>query len=421
MSSTDNASINTSPAVGSLDVEKVRADFPILAREVNGKPLVYLDNGASTQKPRQVIDRLTKYYEEENANIHRGVHFLSQEATRLYEDARSRVQRFLGASRPEEIVFTRGTTEAINLVAQSFVKPRLNEGDEIIVSGMEHHSNIVPWQLIGKERGAKLLHVQVNERGEVDLDHYASLLSDKTRFVGIVHVSNALGTINPVQEMIALAKERGIATLVDGAQAVAHEPVDVQALDCDFYAFSGHKIYGPTGIGALYGKFEQLEATEPYQGGGEMILSVSFDETVFNKVPAKFEAGTPNIAGTIGLGAALDYVESLGLERIRDHEAGVLAYGTERLQSLPGLRLIGTAEKKASILSFVIDGVHPHDIGTILDQEGIAIRAGHHCAQPVIERFGVPATIRASLGVYSTRDDIDVLVDSLGKVREIFG
>ena len=409
-----------SHGAAAYDVESVRRDFPILSRSVHGKLLAYLDSAASTQKPRAVIDALTRFYEHDYSNVHRGIHYLSQHATKLYEDVRHRVRAFISAPTADEIVFVRGTTEAINLVAQSYARPRLNPGDEILVTGMEHHSNIVPWQLVGKATGATLRHVPVDDRGDIDLDEYRRLLSPKTRLVGVVHISNALGTVNPVREMAAIARERGIPTLVDGAQAAAHSRIDVQELGCDFYAFSGHKLFGPSGIGVLYGRKELLDEMEPYHGGGEMIRSVTFEESTWAAVPHKFEAGTPHLAGVIGLGAAIDYVESLGLDRIEAHESDLLTYGTERLESVEGVRLVGTARRKASILGFVMDDVHPHDIGTILDQEGIAVRAGHHCAQPVMERFGVPATVRASLSIYSTREEIDRLTAALEQVQEIF-
>ncbi|MCZ6796109.1 MAG: cysteine desulfurase [Planctomycetota bacterium] len=416
---------STPPGAGALavDVEEVRRDFPILSTTVNGKPLVYLDNAASTQKPRAVIERITKYYSEEHANIHRGIHHLSQIATQAYEDVRSRVKEFLGASRSEEIVFVRGTTEAVNLVVASSCRRTLRPGDEIVLSGMEHHSNIVPWQMVCQETGAKLRVAPVDDRGDIRLDEYRKLLGPRTRFVAVVHVSNALGTVNPVREMIAEVRklEQRVPVLVDGAQAVAHMPVDVREIDCDFYAFSGHKLFGPTGVGALYGRYELLDAMSPYQGGGEMILSVTWEETTYNKVPYRFEAGTPNIAGVVGLGAAIDYVEGIGLPAIARYEKELLDYATRRLLEIEGLRLIGDSPTRASILGFVLEGIHPHDIGTILDQEGIAVRAGHHCAQPVMQRFGVSATVRASIAFYNTREEIDRLVDALRKVNEVFG
>jgi cysteine desulfurase/selenocysteine lyase len=408
-------------AGGGLDVARVREDFPILRREVNGQPLVYLDNAASSQKPNSVTEAIKSCYEHEFANIHRGVHFLSGHLTTRYEAVRERVARFLNAASDKEIVFTRGTTEGINLVAHSFVKPRLSAGDEILITGMEHHSNIVPWQLLCEETGAVLKVVPVLDNGELDLEAYRRLLSERTRFVSIVHVSNALGTINPVQQMIADAHAMGVPVLLDGAQAVPHVSIDVQALDADFYVFSGHKLYGPTGIGVLYGKMQYLQEMRPYQGGGDMIRSVSFDKTEYSDPPQRFEAGTPHIAGVIGLGAAIEYVDSIGLDRIAAHEHELLLYATERMAAVPGLRIIGTAAEKASVVSFVMSQAHPHDIGTILDQDGIAIRAGHHCAQPLMQRFGVPATARASFAVYNTQEEVDALVRSLEKVVRLFG
>ena len=404
-----------------LDVERIRADFPALHQEVHGRPLVYLDNAATTQKPRRVIDTVTHFYEHDCANVHRGVHLLSQRATVAYERARTTIKDHLGAADSREIVFTRGTTEAVNLVASSFVRPRIGPGDEILITGMEHHSNIVPWQLLCEATGAHLKVVPINDEGELELDRYAELLSDRTKIVGVVHVSNALGTVNPVKTMIELAHARSIPVLVDGAQAVPHAAVDVRELDCDFYAFSGHKTYGPTGIGALYGKREHLLEMVPYQGGGDMILSVTFDETIYAEPPHRFEAGTPNIEGAIGLAAALDYLSSLGLDAVAAHEAELLGAATEAVLAIPGVRLIGAAEHRAGALSFVMDGIHPHDIGTILDSEGVAIRAGHHCAQPVMQRFGISATVRASFGIYNTTDEIDRLTEGLHKVREVFG
>ena len=404
-----------------LDVERIRADFPALHQEVHGRPLVYLDNAATTQKPRRVIDTVTHFYEHDCANVHRGVHLLSQRATVAYERARTTIKDHLGAADSREIVFTRGTTEAVNLVASSFVRPRIGPGDEILITGMEHHSNIVPWQLLCEATGAHLKVVPINDEGELELDRYAELLSDRTKIVGVVHVSNALGTVNPVKTMIELAHARSIPVLVDGAQAVPHAAVDVRELDCDFYAFSGHKTYGPTGIGALYGKREHLLEMVPYQGGGDMILSVTFDETIYAEPPHRFEAGTPNIEGAIGLAAALDYLSSLGLDAVAAHEAELLGAATEAVLAIPGVRLIGSAEHRAGALSFVMDGIHPHDIGTILDSEGVAIRAGHHCAQPVMQRFGISATVRASFGIYNTTDEIDRLTEGLHKVREVFG
>ena len=410
----------TGAATG-LDADRLRADFPILAQEIHGKPLVYLDNGASTQKPNAVIDAVGDFYARDYANIHRGVHTLSERATAAFEGARERVRRFLNAADRHEIVFTRGTTEAVNLVAASFGGQRIGAGDEIILTGMEHHSNIVPWQLLAERVGAQIRVVPLFDDGSLDLDAYAALFGPRTRLVAVVHVSNALGTVNPVAEMIATAHAHGVPVLVDGAQAVAHARVDVQALDCDFYAFSAHKIYGPSGIGALYGRRELLEAMPPWQGGGDMIRTVAFEGSTWADPPYRFEAGTPHIAGAVGLVAALDYVDGIGLDAIATHEHDLLAYGTALLEQVPGLRLIGTAADKAAILSFVIDGVHAHDIGTVLDFEGVAVRAGHHCAMPVMTRYGVPATARASLGLYNTRADIDALVRALQRVTEMFG
>ncbi|MGH9585396.1 MAG: SufS family cysteine desulfurase, partial [Acidobacteriaceae bacterium] len=393
-----------------FDIKKVRADFPILSAQVHGKPLVYLDNAATTQKPQAVIDAISHYYTHENANIHRGVHHLSQVATDSYEAARQTVQRFLNAADQREIIFVRGTTEGINLVAQTYGRANVGAGDEIIISAMEHHSNIVPWQILCEEKGARLRIAPINDEGELLLDEFEALLNAKTKLVAVAHISNALGTVNPIARIVELAHSRGIPVLVDGAQAAPHLPVDVRALDCDFYAFSGHKIYGPTGIGVLYGKRELLEAMPPYQGGGDMIRSVTFEKTLYNQLPYKFEAGTPHIAGVVGLGAALDYVSNLGLEAALAHEQDLLEYGTKALEAVSGLRLVGTAKKKAGVLSFVMENIHPHDIGTILDQEGIAVRTGHHCAQPVMQRFGIPATARASLAIYNTKTDIDALV-----------
>jgi cysteine desulfurase / selenocysteine lyase len=404
-----------------LDVERIRKDFPILHQEVHGRPLVYLDSAATSQKPQVVLDALADYYARDNANVHRGVHQLSERATEAYEGARARIQRFLNAAHPREIVFVRGTTEGINLVAQTYGRRMVGPGDEVIITALEHHSNIVPWQMLCEETGATLRVVPIDDAGEVDVDAYEQLLGERTRLVAVAHVSNALGTIVPVKRMIEAAHRRGIAVLVDGAQAAPHLRVDVRDLDCDFYTFSGHKTYGPTGIGVLYGKTTLLEAMPPYQGGGDMIKSVSFEKTVYNDLPYKFEAGTPNIAGAIGLGVALEYLDGLGLDRVAAHEHALLVHGTERLTALAGLRLVGTAREKASVLSFLVDGVHAHDVGSILDREGIAVRTGHHCAMPVMTRFGIAATARASLAVYNTREDIDALVEGLAKVREILG
>jgi cysteine desulfurase/selenocysteine lyase len=404
-----------------LDVRQVRRDFPILQRTVHGKPLVYLDNAATAQKPRAVIEALGRYYETQNANIHRGVHSLSVEATTAYERGRSAVQRFLGAGRPEEIVFVRSATEAINLVAQAFARPRLNRGDEILISHLEHHSNIVPWQIVCQQTGATLKVVPINDAGEIELEAYQRLLGPRTRLVAMAPISNALGTINPVAEIVERAHRQGIPVLIDGAQAAPHLRIDVSALGCDFYAITGHKMFGPTGIGALYGRYDLLDTMEPYQGGGEMILSVTFARTDYNHVPHKFEAGTPHIAGAVGLAAAIDYLEGIGLERITTHEHELLGYATEALTSVDGVRLIGTARQKAAVLSFLVGDVHPHDVGTILDQEGIAVRTGHHCAQPVMERYGLAATVRASLALYNSREDVDALVAGIEKVRKVFG
>ena len=403
-----------------FDVERIRREFPILHQKVNGKPLVYLDNAATAQKPESVLRALDKYYREYNSNIHRGVHYLSERATQAYEQARAAAQRFINAGDPSELIFVRGTTEAINLVAQTWGRKHVGSGDEIVISAMEHHSGIVPWQMLCAEKGAKLRVIPINDQGELLLEEYEKLLGPHTKFVSVVHVSNALGTINPVRQIIEMAHRRGVPVLLDGAQAAPHVKVDVRALDADFYAFSSHKLYGPTGVGVLYGKAKLLEAMPPYQGGGDMISSVTFEKTTYNKVPHKFEAGTPNIAGAIGLGAAIQYLNQFDWEQVEQHERDVLAYATERVSKIPGVRLIGTAREKAAVLSFVIDGIHPHDVGTILDQEGAAIRTGHHCAQPVMDRFGIPGTARASFGLYNTRADADALVAGVHKVLEVF-
>jgi len=403
-----------------LDAAALKREFPILSRTVNGRPLVYLDNAATSQKPQAVIDAITGYYTDINANIHRGVHWLSQQATGQYEAARESARRFINAEFLEEIVFVRGTTEAINLVAQTYGRTRIGKGDEIVISHLEHHSNIVPWQILCAELGATLRVVPINDAGEFMFDEYVGFLNERTRLVATAHVSNALGTIMPVREIVATAHARGIPVLLDGAQAVPHMKVDVQSLDVDFYTFSGHKMFGPTGIGVLYGKSSWLNSLPPWQGGGDMILSVSFDGTVYNKPPFKFEAGTPNIEGGIGLGAAIQWLENVGIERVTAYEEDLLAYGTAELLKVPGLKLIGTARHKAGVLSFTLEGIHPHDIGTILDQAGIAIRTGHHCAQPVMDRFKVPATARASLALYNTREDIDDLVHGLDQVVRMF-
>ncbi len=405
---------------GKFDLAVVREQFPALRQVVHGHPLVYLDNAATAQKPLAVIEALVRYYTRDNSNIHRGLHELSERATEAYEQARATAQRFLNAADPREIVFVRGTTEAINLVAACWGRAHLKPGDEVVISEMEHHSNIVPWQILRDQLGCVLRVVPVNDRGEFLLEAYEKLLGPRTRLVSVAHVSNALGTINPVRQIVQTAHRHGALVLVDGAQAAPHLKVDVRALDCDFYAFSGHKVYGPTGVGVLYGKAALLDAMPPYQGGGDMISSVTFAKTTYNRIPYKFEAGTPNIAGGIGLGAALDYLTSLGQVNIGAHERDLLAYGTEQLSAIPGLRLIGTAREKAGVLSFVLDGIHPHDIGTILNHEGIAIRAGHHCTQPLMQRFGIPATARASLALYNTRGEIDRLVAGIHKVKEVF-
>ena len=405
----------------SFDVEKVRKDFPILSSMIHGNRLVYLDNAATTQKPNAVLDMQNVYYREQNANIHRGVHHLSEVATFEYEKARGKIKNFINAADNKEIIFTAGTTAGINLVASSFGKTFLSAGDEVIISAMEHHSNIVPWQLICEERGAKLRIIPMTDDGELILEEYEKMLSSKTKIVSVVYISNSLGTVNPIKQIIELARRNGSKVLIDGAQAVAHKKVDVQELDCDFFAFSGHKIFGPTGIGVLYGKASLLEQMKPYQGGGDMIRSVTFEKTTFNDLPYKFEAGTPNIVGGIGLGAAIDYVNIIGLDVIAEYEHSVLDYGTDVLKQVKGLRIIGTAKEKASVLSFVLEHAHPHDIGTILDREGIAIRTGHHCTQPVMQRFGIPATARASISIYNTREELDILARGIEKVREIFG
>ena len=410
------------PVVDSLDfdVERVRADFPLLRQQINGKPLVYLDNGATSQKPQCVIDELVRYYTTENANVHRGVHTLSQLATDDYEGARSKVRRFLNGADDREIIYTRGTTEGINLVAQTFGRQNVGPGDEIVVSNMEHHSNIVPWQMLCEEKGAVLRVVPIDDSGELLMDEYEAMVGPRTKLVSITHVSNALGTVVPVERIVGIAHAQGVPVLLDGAQAVPHMPVDVRRLDCEFYVFSGHKLFGPTGIGILYGKGEILEALPPFQGGGEMIKSVTFEKTIYNDLPYKFEAGTPNIAGAIGLGAAVDYVQALGFEGIEAHEAELLEYGTRALSAIDGLRIVGTAHHKAGILSFTLENIHPHDIGTILDEQGIAVRTGHHCAQPVMQRFQIPATARASMAFYNTKHDIDALVHGLDRVIEVF-
>lgn len=404
-----------------FDIEKIRDDFPILKTMVHGKPLVYLDSAATSQKPRSVIETLNDYYKNENSNIHRGVHHLSEITTKKYEEARVGIQHFLNARHAHEIVFVRGATEGINLVARSYGRKQIKKGDEILITAMEHHSNIVPWQMLCEETEATLKVVPINDRGELLMDEFEKMLSEKTKFVAVTHVSNALGTINPVKQIISMAHRLHVPVLVDGAQAVPHLKVDVADLDCDFYVFSGHKLFGPTGIGVLYGKSDLLNSMPPYQGGGDMISVVTFEKTTYNVLPYKFEAGTPHIAGVIGLGAAIDYVNEIGLAKIAAHEDELLKYGTEVIGAVPCVKIIGTAREKASVISFVMDEVHPHDIGTILDQEGIAIRTGHHCAMPIMKHFGVPATARASFSFYNTKGEVDLLARALYKVKEVFG
>ena len=413
---------STAPAKASdsFSVERIRGDFPVLHQTVNGKPLIYLDNAASSQVPQVVIDRGSVYLEQEHSNIHRGVHYLSQKATTAYEGAREKVKRFINARESRECIFVRGATEGINLVMYGYGRKFIGPGDEIIISAMEHHANIVPWQMLCEEKGARLRVIPMNDAGELLLDEYDALLNERTKLVGVVHVSNALGTINPVKQMIAQAHKYGVPVLVDGAQAAPHMPVDMQDLDCDFYVFSGHKMYAPTGSGVIYGKAELLEKMNPFQGGGDMIKTVTFEKTTYADLPNKLEAGTPAIASQIGLGAAIDYLNTIGREQAAAHEAELLRYATERVSAIEGVRIIGTAKNKASVLSFVIDDIHPHDIGTILDQEGIAVRAGHHCAQPVMQRFKVPATARASFAFYNTKEEIDVLARTIERVIEIF-
>ena len=406
--------------VAAYDVQKIRRDFPILARDVRGKKLVYLDNAATSQKPQAVIDAIVRYYQEENANIHRGVHFLSELATSKHERARRLVKQFINAEHEHELIFVRGATEAINLVAQTYGRANVKSGDEVLITAMEHHSNIVPWQILCDEKDAKLRVAPINEAGELLLDKFEKLISPRTKIIAIPHVSNALGTVNPVAKIVELAHAYNIPVVVDGAQAAPHMNVDVQALDCDFYAFSSHKMFGPMGIGVLYGKSALLEAMPPYQGGGDMISSVTFEKTLYNKLPFKFEAGTPDVAGAIGLGAAIEYLNAIGMDNVARHEHELLAYATQKVSVIPGVTLIGTAKEKAGVLSFVMEGIHPHDIGTILDQEGIAIRTGHHCAQPVMERFGIPATARASFALYNTKEEIDSLAAGIRKVQEVF-
>ncbi len=412
--------MNLNPAANSLDVEKVREDFPILARQVHGRPLVYFDTAASAQRPLAVIEAIDNFYRLHNANVHRGVHLLSQEATDLYEAARRSLTRFINAGSEREVIFTRGTTESINLVAQSFLRPSVGPGDEILITHMEHHSNIVPWQILCEQTGASLKVAPINQQGELELDALESMLSERVKLLGIVHVSNALGTVNPVAEVVRMANRFDIPVLVDGAQAMPHQQVDVQALGCDFYCLSGHKMYGPTGIGALWAREQILEDMPPWQGGGEMITRVTFEETVYNDLPAKFEAGTPNIAGAVGLGAAVEYLSGLGMEAISAHESRVLNSATAKLSAIEGLRIIGTARDKAGVISFTLGDVHPHDLGTVIDHYGVALRTGHHCAMPVMQFFNVPATARVSFGLYNTMEEVDVLVDALQQSREMF-
>jgi cysteine desulfurase/selenocysteine lyase len=407
--------------MSNIDVWKIREDFPILKAKVRGKDLVYLDNAATTQKPQIVIDKLVQYYSEMNSNIHRGVHYLSELSTKEFEKARKIVKKFINANFDEEIIFTRGTTESINLVASSFGKKFINEGDEIIISAMEHHSNIVPWQMVCEERGAILKVIPMNDDAELMMDEFKKLISEKTKLVSIVHISNSLGTINPIRNIIKIAHQAGAKVLIDGAQSVQHLKVDVNNLDCDFFVLSGHKLYGPTGVGILYGKKELLEAMPPYQGGGDMIRSVTFEKTLYNDLPYKFEAGTPNIADGIALGTAIQYVESIGLDNIYEYEMELLNYGTEKLLEIPELRIIGTAKEKASVISFVLDNIHPHDVGTLLDREGVAVRTGHHCTEPVMRRFDVPATSRASFSFYNTKEEIDALVKAIKRTILMFG
>ena len=403
-----------------FDVARARKDFPILGTKVNGKPLVYLDNAASSQMPQPVLDRWIRYQTTQHSNIHRAVHYLSETATAEYEIARKKIQAFINAREDREVIFTTGTTDAINLVAHGYGRKFIVAGDEIVLTTLEHHSNIVPWQMVAEEKGARIRVVPINDRGELVVEEYLKLLGPRTKIVAMGHVSNALGTINPVREMIEAAHAKGIPVLLDGAQAAPHLKLDMQALDCDFYTFSGHKIFGPTGIGILYGKAAWLEKMNPFKGGGDMILSVTFEKTTYNVPPGKFEAGTPPIAAAITLGAAVDYMESIGLEHIHAHETGLLDYATDQINRLPGVRIVGTAEKKAAVISFVVEGVHPHDVGTLLNEDGIAVRTGHHCAQPVMQRFGIPATSRASFAFYNTHDEIDALVAGLKRVQKVF-
>ena len=403
-----------------FDVRRIREDFPILKQKMHGKPLVYLDNAATSQKPQVVIDALLRYYLQDCANIHRGVYLLSERATQAYEDARVKLQGFMNAAEAREIVYVRGSTEAINLVAHTWGRQHVGADDEILITAMEHHSNIVPWQMLCEEKGARLRVGPINDRGELMMDEFGKLMNNRTRLVSVAHVSNALGTVNPVKQIVEMAHARNIPVLVDGAQAAPHLKIDVRALDCDFYAISGHKLFGPTGIGVLYGKAKLLESMPPYQGGGDMILSVTFEKTIYNHIPNKFEAGTPNIAAAIGWGAAIDYLTQIGMENIASYEHALLTYATEAIGQISGVRLIGTAREKTGVLSFLLEGIHPHDVGTVLDQEGIAVRTGHHCAQPVMERFGVPATVRASLAFYNTKQEINALAAGLEHVKAMF-
>jgi cysteine desulfurase/selenocysteine lyase len=413
------AALKTRPT-SAFDVARIRADFPILNLTVNDKPLVYFDNAASSQMPRQVIDRLVRYQTTQHANINRAVHHLSEVATSEFEEARRKLQHFINAPEEREVIFTSGTTDSINLVMHGYGRKFIGAGDEIILTTLEHHSNIVPWQMLAEEKGAKIRVVPINDAGELLIDEYEKLFNDRTKFVGVTHVSNALGTINPVKEMIAFAHARGVPVLVDGAQAAPHIKVDVQDLDCDFYAFSGHKLCGPTGIGILYGRAALLENMQPFKGGGDMILSVTFEKTIYNTIPHKFEAGTPPIAAVIGLGAAVDYLSAIGMDAIAAHELALLQYASEQIEAMPGVRILGTAKHKAAVISFAVDGVHPHDIGTLLNQEGVAVRTGHHCAQPVMQRFQVPATSRASFAFYNSMDEVDALIDGIRTVQKIF-
>ncbi len=403
-----------------FDIHKIRSEFPILKRKVYDKPLVYFDNAATTQKPQAVIDRISDYYANENCNIHRGVHLLSQEATTAFEETRDQIVAFINAPKREEVIFTKGTTESINLVASTFGRKRLNEGDEILITGLEHHSNLVPWQMLCYEKGAKLQVVPFNDKGEVELSAFSDMISDRTRLIAVAHISNTLGTINPVKEMISLAHKKNIPVLIDGAQAISHLKVDVDDLDCDFYCFSGHKIYAPMGVGVLYAKEEHLENMPPYQSGGEMVERVSLNETSFNELPLKFEAGTPNVEAVLGMGTAISYMEDIGIQEIATYEKDLLAYGTKRLQEINGLHIYGTATNKTGVLSFIIDDIHSYDAGTIIDKFGIAVRTGHHCAQPVMDSFGIPGTIRASLAIYNTKEEIDQLVEAIHQVKNMF-